>query len=1084
MPEKNANTPYTLGLDVGIGSVSCSLLADDHIISLFISAFDIAELPKTGGSKNKVRSAAIHRRRTIRRRSGRLKKLRILFAERKLLCNSKSSSIIYSPTNSAPTPWHLRQKAIDNKVTPREWAQILYHMVNHRGYHSHSIRRSDQTETETGKVLKGISENQRLMSKKGYRSLAEMVTTDPKFKLAYRNKSKQYTCSFARADILAEMKLLFEQQKKLGNPHTDDEFFSTLVNALMECRPPLSGDDLIAQVGFCTLEPTERRSPKACYSSERFAWLTELNNIRLIGIDGQKRQLTETERLAIIELPYTQAKVNFDQLRQNLNLDESTKFNRVRLKKRQSLREAEEKTICFEAKYFHRTKKAYRNHKLEQQWESARCNIDLLDTIAYAMTVYKIDDEAVNYMLSKGISELEANAALDLNFTEFTKLSKRAIRTILPYLEQGLRYDEACLAAGYHHSPQAPEDMKLASIPKLEKDEIQNPVVYRAVNRAIKLINSVVKKFGPPKAVHIELSRELSKSFDERKEIKKQQDDYQQERQKDHARFVEVMEREPKRNELLKFRLYEQQCGRSPYSLKSIDISRICEVGYVEIDHILPISRSFDDSLSNKLLVLTKENRDKGNQIPYEYLNGATGTGLGWPEFRAWVTSTSSMPLNKKEKLLREEFNEQQSQQFKDRNLNDTRYIAVFLKNRIDTFLKFDNAHSKTNQSKCTVLSGRATNFFRNRWGLTKNRSEGDLHHALDAAVIAGCTPSMIKRVSDYSRLNELKDVDANFIDPITSNIVDKQKHLALVKHFPVPWPHFRDELIALLSDDPQTRLQEIEGYDHSRIPSVRPIRVSRSPKRLNTGEAHESKIRSIKHTQQTSDEIERGTSSIKTPLRDLKINIKKEDDVKNKVETYLKNVVGYDDPRQKDIIDQLRTRLIEFKGDGKMAFKDPIFRKAANGKQAPQIKSIKFKSVQKNGIMINGGIAKNGKMHCIDLYRSDGKYYAVPIYVSDLVKNKRPHYAAKHESPMGEQDYLFTIFTDEWIKIEKQDGTIIAGYYHRFDISTASITIMRHDRKPNCDGTNASGLYRGIGIMNLKSIKKYHIDTLGNIFK
>ena len=66
--------------------------------------------------------------------------------------------------------------------------------------------------------------------------------------------------------------------------------------------------------------------------------------------------------------------------------------------------------------------------------------------------------------------------------------------------------------------------------------------------------------------------------------------------------------------------------------LAAIDLERIVEPGYCEVDHALPYSRSFDDSMSNKVLVLTKENRDKGNRTPYEYLGGANDSAA-WRAF-------------------------------------------------------------------------------------------------------------------------------------------------------------------------------------------------------------------------------------------------------------------------------------------------------------------------------------------------------------------------------------------------------------------------------------------------------------------
>ena len=61
--------------------------------------------------------------------------------------------------------------------------------------------------------------------------------------------------------------------------------------------------------------------------------------------------------------------------------------------------------------------------------------------------------------------------------------------------------------------------------------------------------------------------------------------------------------------------------------------------GYIEIDHALPFSRTWDDSFNNKVLVLGSENQNKGNQTPYEYFNGKDNS-REWQEFKARVETS------------------------------------------------------------------------------------------------------------------------------------------------------------------------------------------------------------------------------------------------------------------------------------------------------------------------------------------------------------------------------------------------------------------------------------------------------------
>ena len=152
----------------------------------------------------------------------------------------------------------------------------------------------------------------------------------------------------------------------------------------------------------------------------------------------------------------------------------------------------------------------------------------------------------------------------------------------------------------------------------------------------------MVRRYGSPARIHIETAREVGKSFKDRKEIEKRQEENRKDREKAAAKFREYFPNfvgEPKSKDILKLRLYEQQHGKCLYSGKEINLGRLNEKGYVEIDHALPFSRTWDDSFNNKVLVLGSENQNKGNRTPYEYLNGKDNS-REWQEFKARVESS------------------------------------------------------------------------------------------------------------------------------------------------------------------------------------------------------------------------------------------------------------------------------------------------------------------------------------------------------------------------------------------------------------------------------------------------------------
>ncbi|MDR9498163.1 MAG: type II CRISPR RNA-guided endonuclease Cas9 [Hydrogenovibrio sp.] len=1060
---------YRLGLDIGVASVGAALLADDHIVALHVRTFDKAETAKEGESLNKIRRDSRLTRRRIRRRAFRLTRLRRLFHRFGLVDSPKVEAINLAGTS----PWVLRAKALDKKLRPEELAFALYHLVKHRGFQSN--RKSEVKEDEkAGQMLSGVSRNQALMQERDYQTIGEMVAKDEAFARSKRNKGGDYSHTFARADLYQEVETIFAKQAELGNAYATEELKEQVLKILMARRPALSGEKLLEMVGYCTFETSEYRAPKACYTTERFIWLSKLNNLRILQL-GSSRSLTDEERELVKEMPFEQTKVTYKQLRKKLNLDETASFNGLRYDAKSG--KNPESADFFVAKYFHALRKAYQSHGLEQTWKQDSQNPEKLDALAYAQTVYKIDDDAREYLQAQGIEETVIEAVLDVSFSEFIRLSLKALHKVLPFMEQGQRYDEAVLSAGYHHHSQTQNTEKTNLVPPLDKGDITNPVVFRAINQTRKLVNAIVKEYGSPMSVHIELARDLNKSFDERRKIEKEQKENQLNRQKDVEEFEKRFGVQANGLNLAKMRLYREQSGQCAYSQKPIDINRLCEGHYVEVDHALPYSRSFDNSFNNKVLVLKAENQNKGNRTPYEYLGGASND-QAWQTYQAWVQATIKNP-RKIQKLLRQDFDEKKAEEFRERNLNDTRYAGKVMKNLIENHLKL---HDDAMSEKCVVLSGQLTAYLRGKWGLNKVRADGDKHHALDAAVVAACSHSMVKRLSDYARKNELEMVKRDFVDPQTGEVLDIRALRKLESEFPEPWPDFRKELIGRLSDDPAEALQGLNYYTPEKLQSVQPIRVSRMPTRRGLGAAHQETIRSAKC-------LEDGLSVVKTPLTKLKLKD-------------LDKIHGHEDPRNKPLIDAIRTRLKKFDDKGDKAFASPIYKPSKangfdpeiekldgfSGAPAPRIRSVKIQEKQKSGIAIREGIANNGDMVRIDVFTKSGKYFVVPLYVSDAVKDELPSKAVvqgkvENDWPeMGKDyDYLFSLYPSDWVKVTFKKGDPKEGYYAGMDRSTGNINLWTHDRN---QATGKDGLIRSIGIKTAKSVAKYHVDMLGKLYK
>ncbi len=1059
-PHSAEKSAYTLGLDIGMASVGAALLADTRIIALHVRAFDKAETAKEGESLNKIRREARLTRRRVRRRAFRLLRLRRLLKREGLIASHAAEDV----TIVGASPWDLRAKGLDHKLTPHEWAAVLYHLVKHRGFQSN--RKSEvKTDDKAGQMLSGVTANQRRMTEAGWRTVGEMAARDAAFLQAKRNKGGDYSHTFARADLEHELQALFTVQSVLGNPHATPALHSAVHTLLHARKPTLSGANLLKMIGHCTFEPQEFRAPKASHSAERFVWLTKLNNLH-INQQGETRGLNAAERQSVLTLPFTQSKVTYKQLRAKLDLSDNARFVGVDYwKKRKEGNElAAEDASLFEAKAFHALRKAYIDAGLKTEWARDAANPERLDTLAYAQTVFKDDHEARTWMQQQGIESAIIEAVLTVSFSEFIRLSLKALRNILPHMQAGERYDQAVQSAGYsHHSDLNSDTPKARKLPPIRKDDFPNPVVYRALNQARKLVNAIIDEYGAPEAVHIELARDLSKPWDERKKIEREQKNFAELKTTLSKKFRERFGVDPKRDQLLKMRLYDEQLAQCAYSQKPIDLARLLEDGYVEIDHALPYSRSFDDGMNNKVLVLTAENRNKGNRTPYECLGGAENS-LQWRHFKAWVESNKNYRQAKRERLLRKDFDEQAAEGFRERNLTDTRYIARALKNLVEQHLKLAEG---SEAKRCVVVSGQLTAFLRTRWGLNKVREAGDLHHALDAAVVAAASHSMVKRLADYARRNELAQVREGFINPETGEVLDIDALRQLEADFPTPWPHFRWELEAWLSPDPALHLEHVKGYDRAHAQNIKPIRVSRAPLRRGLGAAHQETIRSAKW-------LDQGLSAVKTPLSSLTLKD-------------IERIVGWNDPRNAKLIDAIRQRLIAHGDDGAKAFREPLYKPSNPGKPAPLVRTVNLLDTQKSGIPIRGGIANNGTMLRVDIFTDGKKFYAVPLYVADAVKPELPNQAVVQGKPEDEWTvmderyrFLFSLHANDWVRVQQKGKSMLEGYFSGLDRATGNISFWAHDRNTM---VGKDGLIRGIGIKTSLSVEKYHVDVLGRLY-
>jgi CRISPR-associated endonuclease Csn1 len=1043
---------YTLGLDIGITSVGWCVINEEEpagIVDLGVRTFPAAENPKDGSSLALARRLARGGRRRLSRRKKRLQDIRQLLVTHGLVKDLNELNDLLTTPHST-TPYELRAAGLDRLLSSDEWCRALLHIAKRRGFKSNrksdAEGTSDKAKTE-GVLLQSVAANRERLA--NYRTVGEMMQKAPYFADHKRNREGDYASTVARSMLLDEIRQLFDAQRRTGNPQTSVRLEKEYTELFAFQFPFASGDQIEKMTGNCTLLPEFKRAPAMGWTSEYFKLLSRVLTLRLTG-RGRDEALDAEQREKLVNLAFKTSKLSWAQVRSALEIDKDLTFRGIRYGREQDKSGKAENVTFVELKGYHSLRRAVGKVLGKEAWQSLAGTPSQMDLIAWALTFYKSDEEICAFLSEAGVQENIIKAVLPVSLRGVMKLSTEAMRRLIPYMEKGDGYDVACKKAGLSHYDTQGSAERVAKLPplNLEEETLRNPVVIRALSQTRKVVNAIVDHYGSPTWINIELARDLSRPFDERKKIQKEQDENRKEREQTAGQIETTFKfSNPAGGDILKYRLWKEQQGKCAYSQTPIEAIRLFETGYAEVDHILPYSRSMDNSYGNKILVLSSENRNKKNFTPYEYLGSMPER---WDAFQDWVTATIRN-ATKRNRLLRQEMTREDADEMTERNLTDTRYITRFAANWLRRRLKFADETIKT---PVLCVNGRMTAQLRGRWGLEKKREAGDSHHALDAAVVAAAATSMVKKISEYSKRKELYQ---------NRTAGEERK-----EHFPEPWPGFRNELLARLSPDLLNLIEEkkiaFPNYTPETLAGLRPLFVSRAPRRKARGAAHQETIRSFRE-RGPEEKWQLGTV-LRTSIRSLNF--------KN-----LEDMVGKD--RDVRLYEALKERLQAFAGKGENAFAEPFHKPTRDGSQGPLVRTVKLYTPGASGIPVRGGRANNGEMIRVDVYAKGGKFFLVPHYVDDIAKKrikKRAIIPGKLESqwtPIDDSfEFRFSLFKNDLVRVENKKE-ILFGYYAGTHRVTGSIGILAHD---------GSKEWQGVGVKTCLSFEKYHVDVLGHYYK
>ena len=822
-----------LGLDLGPNSIGWALVNDDpenpddcNLVDLGVRVFpegvDAFDTSKEKSRNEDRRIARGMRRQTLRRARRRRHLKEALIQAGLWPAGSAAQAELYQLD-----PYSLRARALNEELSPHEIGRILLHLNQRRGFLSN--RKKDRGDSEVKGMLAEINTNEQERAEGGFDTIGAWLA-DKLEQQDHTNRAEndhirsrhlarnQYEDEFEaiwtaqsayHPDALTDQ-LKYGSQGKHSYPTKPRrrESKESLLEAfglhgLLFFQRPMYWPKSV--VGLCELEPKQKRCPRSDRRYQRFRMLQEVNNLRYVDPDTHtEHKLSDRQRQLLLEKLNRTKEMTFDRIRKALGFLESVKFNLERGKR------SKIQGVPIDALLANK-------NVLGSKWYD-RPEDEKTQIVAILLDTEHDEDQFIERAVNQwGMTTEQAEAALEVDLKPgYGNLSLMALEKLLPHMERGLLYmaedesNSALHAAGYLRRDQLQRRIfdKLPD-PARTRDcpigDIPNPVVKRTLTEVRRVVNAIIREYGKPDEVHIEMTREVQLGKTKRDERSKQMREREAEREM-AATELRKYSVHVTHDNILKYMLWKQQGKECIYSGEPIIMEKLFgEGGGVEVDHILPRSRTLDDSQMNKVVCLRTSNAEKGDQTPYEWLADIK------PDQYAQVCQRASklmklgkMPYPKYRRFIQKELD---TGKFIARQLTDTGYITRATAEYLRCL--FEHNHDVLG------LKGQHTSTLRHHWGLgtvlkqlldspgwqdekagklrpgEKNRAD-HRHHAIDAVVIA---------LTNRSRLQRLAEgfADVEFLNKETRE--REYKSVYRGKLIEPPWPHFRDDVKSRIAE-------------------------------------------------------------------------------------------------------------------------------------------------------------------------------------------------------------------------------------------------------------------------------------------
>lgn len=771
---------WRLGADLGTNSLGWAVIELDEddvpvrVVTAGSRIFSDGRDPKSGASLAFDRRAA----RSMRRRRDRFKQRQAALLKHLTLAGMFPVDEAERKALEWLDPFELRARALTEKLSLHHVGRALFHLNQRRGFKSN--RKADRGKNDdSGKIKMGVGRLYEAMRDAGAETLGDYLhglraaSTDPNAIRSVRTRLRPETGEGARGDgydfypdramLEEEFRLIWQSQA----PHhpealtaeNEERFFEIIFH-----QRPLKEP----KIGMCTLVPGEPRLPKAHPLFQRRRLLEEINALRIVMAGANPAPLTLQQRDVLCLKLKDRKAVSFETLRKTLKLDPDARFN----KESENRKDLKGDEVAAELGARTRFGTRWQHLSHEAQWE----------IVSRIRGQESDEDEAMLVAWLRDIHRLtpeQARATVGARLPEgFGRFGETATKKLIDALKADvIVYSEAVQKAGLgHHSdfrtgevldelpyygavlerhimpgtgdPSDPEEQRVG--------RLTNPTVHIGLNQLRRVLNRLIKRYGPPEQIAIELARELKLDEERKREINTKNRQNREAAVKRSKDLAEVLHQRDSGANRAILKLWEELSPdvidrRCIYTGQQISATMLFD-GSVEVDHILPFSATLDDSNGNRLLCMREANREKRKRSPYE----AFGHHADWEDIAA---RAARLPREKRWRFEPDAMSRFDAQGgFIARQLVDTQYLSRLAREYLSSLYPVSGEGS----GHVWVSPGRLTEMLRRSWSLNsalpdhnfgggadqpKNRKD-HRHHAIDAIVIGVTDRRLLMKIA------------------------------------------------------------------------------------------------------------------------------------------------------------------------------------------------------------------------------------------------------------------------------------------------------------------------------------------------